>query len=331
MDLSRIFKRKDGSYRVSSFSFFCISLVLLMFIAALAAFFFDVNGAEQTMVPDVRGTELPNALLELQVKELYPRIQLVYSNTEADKGTILSQDPQPGTIVKAGRRIRLVVSQGVVINTVGNYIGRQAEDVRMDIRTLFVPGSTGSKALLTVQEPFIYEYAPEDPGTVIQQDPAPGTALSGPAVLSLVVSLGPEFTEVITPNLVGLDPKAAADKLIQADLGFEFAIRQPREGEQANIVVYQEPSANSPTETGAHIYVLSNSPGLFEYTLPENPYPLTLSLEALPPNAGERTLLVECRFSGGNFTFPYSEAEGTTLILSQMGREIYREVVTGSQ
>ena len=112
-------------------------LLIFVGIIAISVFFIVVRGAEQTMVPDVQGLELTKALMDLQVKELYPRIQLRYTQTSADKGLILEQNPMPGTIVKAGRRIRLVVSQGALVNTIENYLGKNIDDVRMDLHTLY--------------------------------------------------------------------------------------------------------------------------------------------------------------------------------------------------
>ena len=67
----------------------CVGIVFFVALIATAVFFLFVRGAEQTMVPDVRGKDLIQALLELQQKELYPRIQLRYSGAVADKGKIL--------------------------------------------------------------------------------------------------------------------------------------------------------------------------------------------------------------------------------------------------
>jgi beta-lactam-binding protein with PASTA domain len=337
--------------RVRSFVFYCFALVVLMGLAAGGVFFFSVQGAEETMVPDVRGQELTAGLLELQVKELYPRIQLQYSQSTNDKGLILDQDPPPGTIVKAGRRIRLVVSQGVVLNTVDTYIGRNVDEVKLDIRTIF---ASVDKPLLTLVEPYMYEYSSEAPGTILQQSPEPGTPLSGPTELSVVVSRGPEFVSVSIPSLTGQTPSDAVAALQKAGLRFSFSIRALREGETPGLVVYQNPSAGSTSESGRSVSLLvpflESAPhtaeslagdaivssygdvsayGLFSYTLPENPYPLSVRLEALYPEAETRTLLLACNFSGGEFTFPYQVPAGTTLIFSQLDREIYREVISG--
>jgi beta-lactam-binding protein with PASTA domain len=142
--------------------FISMAFGLIVFVGLIAAviFFIAVRGAEQTMVPDVRNKELTEALLELQTKELYPRIQLRYSQSSLDKGLILEQEPRAGTIVKAGRRIRLVVSRGVMINTVENYLGRDIDEVRMELRTLVAEansaGGTG-QPIFTLREPFMYE------------------------------------------------------------------------------------------------------------------------------------------------------------------------------
>src|SRR5574344_2913826 len=96
---------------------------LVMVIVCLAVFFASVKGAEKVMVPNVVGKDLETALLEMQAKELYGKIQLKYSDVPGDEGTVLNQNPHAGAIVKAYRRITLTVSSGAVIDIVENYIG----------------------------------------------------------------------------------------------------------------------------------------------------------------------------------------------------------------
>ncbi len=62
-----------------------VGILVFVGVIALSIFFIAVRGGEQTMVPDIQGKELTAALLELQVKELYPRIQLRYSQTAQDR------------------------------------------------------------------------------------------------------------------------------------------------------------------------------------------------------------------------------------------------------
>lgn len=304
-------------------------ILVIVGLAGLTVFFIALRGAEQTLVPEVRNKELTEALLELQAKELYPRIQLRYSQSAQDKGMILEQEPRAGTIVKAGRRIRLVVSQGAVLSTVGDYRGKNIEEVQMDLRTLF---ASAPQALLFLKEPLMYAYSAESAGTILEQRPEPGTSLSGPTALELVVSRGPEQRAVAAPNLVGLSVADALAKLSGLNLRFRFSLRPAEEGETAETVVYQEPPPSTTMGPGSRLSLIAAAPAedetgeiyaVFTYTLPENPYPLLVRLEALLPS-GERRLLAELNHSGGELTIPYHAPPLSVFILSMLGRELYR-------
>ena len=323
-------------YVSSHLRLFIVSVAGLLFllgIIAVSVFFIAVRGAEQTMVPDVRGKELTEALLELQVKELFPRLQLRYSQTPRDKGLILEQEPNPGTIVKAGRRIRLVVSQGVVMNRVENFIGRNVDDVRIDLLTIYT--SSGGVPILTMSEPLIYEFSSQMPGVILAQKPEPGAEISGPMNIEFVVSRGRENIRVNVPNLVGLDISEALELTGSSGINFQFNIRDAREGERGETVVAQVPAANSFISINNVVNITVTRPdrlaesevsGLFSYTIPQNPYPLAVRLDTIRPT-GERINLLAANYGGGEFTAPYKLPAGSVLVLTMMNRELYRETV----
>jgi beta-lactam-binding protein with PASTA domain len=303
-----------------------------MGIVAISIFFVAVRGAEQTLVPEVRGKELTEALLELQVKELYPRIQLRYSQSSRDKGYILEQDPRAGTIVKAGRLIRLVVSEGVMINRMEKYTSRNIDDVRMELLT--ITASTGGP-LFTLKEPLMYDFSPETPGTILQQRPEPGSDVSGPTTLEFVISRGLENIPVTVPQFMGLTLSAALEQIGRLGTYVTFSLRDLGEGERGGTVVSQEPSAGTGITSNATVNLVVSIPTglgegevfkLFTYTMPRNPYPLPVRLEVLPPS-GERYQLINVDYPGGKITVPYRLPVGSVLILSMMNREIYRETV----
>ena len=326
------FMEKLAAGHLKLFMLMMAGALILVGIVAVSIFFVAVRGAEQTMVPEVRGQELTEALLELQVKELYPRIQLRYSQSSLDRGQILEQDPKAGTIVKAGRQIRLVVSQGVMLNRVENYVGRNIDDVRMDLQ-IFV-ASSGSP-LLVIKEPLMYDFSPEAPGIILQQKPEPGTDISGPMTLEFVVSRGTEHILTTVPQFVGLSLASVLEQIGRMGIVYEFSLREIREGEKGEMVVYQNPPAGTGVTSNAIIEILVNAPeqldegevfGLFTYTMPRNPYPLPVRLEALLPS-GERVRLIGVDYPGGKFTVPYRLPMDSALILSLMNREIHREKV----
>ncbi len=313
-----------------------IGVVIFVGLVALAVFFIAVRGSEQTMVPDIKGKELTQALMELQVKELYPKIQLRYSQSALDKGTILEQDPRPGTIVKAGRRIRLVVSEGVIVDKIYDYIGRNIDDVKIELQTL---SASAIQPLLSLKEPFMYEFSTEEAGTILQQKPEPGFDISGPTMLEFVVSKGPENAMIKVPDLVGLPIPDALEQIRQSGIAFSFSVRPVSGREVPETVVSQVPAGRTIIEANKPVSIVVTAPstlprdevfGLFKYTLPENPYALSVRLEALLPN-GERRRLAVMDHPGGEITIPYHLPVGSVLILSMLNREIVREDVRAAE
>jgi len=315
------------------FIFSVIGLVIFVGIITVTVFFIAVRGEEQTMVPDVVGKELTEAMLELQVKELYPRIQLRFTQTSRDKGYILEQDPTPGTIVKAGRRIKLVVSQGVILNKVEEYISRNIDEVRMELLTL--QSESGSAALFTIKEPMEYKSSSDRAGTIIEQKPEPGTAISGPITLEFVVSSGRDNQTVTVPQLTGLQFSQALDIISGTGINFKFTARQRNDGETGETIVAQQPASNNTVPLNTIVQITVTNPdkvadnerfGLFRYTIPPNPYPLPVRLSALLPSGTEQRI-ISVNYSGGEFTAPYKLPVGSVLILRMMDRELYRETV----
>jgi len=313
-------------------------ILVFVGIIAVSVFFINVRGAEQTMVPDVQGRDLTSALLELQAKELYPRILLRFTQTSADKGLILEQSPRPGTIVKAGRRIQLVISQGVMINAVENFLGRNVDEVRMDLQAMFAAQGTTTGAvpqLITLKEPLMYEYSIEPAGTVLQQRPEPGTAITGPTMLELVVSRGAENTMMRLPNLVGLSLEDTLEQIGRTGIDFEFSLRPLQVGEKPETVVAQTPEGDTLTPSNTRVFITVSAPdtiegnevfGLFVYEMAKNPYPLLIRLESIQPG-GERQRLLSVQYAGDRLSVPYRLPVGSVLVLSMLNREIHREIV----
>jgi beta-lactam-binding protein with PASTA domain len=308
--------------------------MLFTSVIAVSVFFLTVRGAEQTMVPEIRGKPLIDALLELQQKELYPRIELRYSGSMAEKGLVLEQDPRSGSIVKAGRRIRLVVSQGPVVSVVENYVGRNIADVRIELQTLF---ASNPQPFLTLKEPMLYQNSGKPAGTILEQSPAPGVSIFNPVDLELVVSKGPEDEVVEMPSLVGLGIADAMEVIAKSGIRFNFSTRLGQPRSKSETIVSQFPNAGVKMAEGtvAEITVaapVSSSLGenevfnLFKYKLPENPYPLPVMLEVILPG-GERKRLASLDHSGGDFSFPYRLPRDSVLILYLLNREMYRETV----
>lgn len=310
-----------------------IGVVALTFIAGLATFLLSLRGAEETMVPDVERVELVDALVSLQERNLYPQIQLRYFSDPTLKGKVVQQEPAPGTSVRAGKRISLVVSQGAVVDTVGEYVGRNLDDVRSELRTLF----SSFDAVLTIDD-VSYVFDDAEPGTILEQDPPPGTELTGPRELDFVVSRGPDVRRQELPAYVGLNWREAVPVLARSDTPFTFTVTEDPQALRQNepgIIVDQTPEPGTEIAGSTNVQLTitpgeaseeDNVFGVFDRTLPSYAVAVDLSLVAVRPDGDEVTLLSMVH-PGGRIGVPYDEPVGTTLVLYRFDTEVVRTVV----
>jgi beta-lactam-binding protein with PASTA domain len=140
---------------------------------------------------------------------------------------------------------------------------------------------------------------------------------------------------VHVPNLVNMSVSEAIEAAGKTGLNFVFTVRPQQEEEAALIVVHQRPAGDREVPNNSTLEITVTSPaespddyvfGLFRYSIPKNPYPLPVRLEALFPS-GERITLGEINYAGGDFTLPYELPRDTELILSMVNRELHRERV----
>ena len=141
-------------------------MIIILGVSALAGFFIMFRGSEITVVPDVNGMQLEEALVAIQDKGLTSKIQLRYSQDPGDKGKILDQQPSPGSIRRAGKAVTLSVSRGAVIDKIGDYSGWNLQDLKTHFMTLFSTYGT----FITIKEPVITVYPFATSGMVMSPD-----------------------------------------------------------------------------------------------------------------------------------------------------------------
>ena len=327
---------KAESVFLINWKFFLVTIlafIIITGITAIAVFFFVVKSPEKVLVPNVVGKELTEALQEMQVKELYPKIQMRYSDTNEDKGFVLDQSPSAGTITKANKRIELVISQGAVLDRVGDYIGMDIEDLRTQLSGLF---ASSSIPLIQIPDVIMYKNDIAPQGTILEQNPPANTKIARPVTLELVVSAGKEVKGVRVPNITGLSLNDALLQLNRNKITFMFTAQEPKEGEEPGVVVSQKWPVGEefvPQYTRIDsVITIPSSPvddlmyGILDYDLPKYPYALKIELIASPPE-GDDYSIVSFYHTGNNITIPYAVPAGTRLILNAQGNEVTTFVV----
>lgn len=325
----------DRSVQIKLVILLSLLTIIVTVIASLVVFFLSIEGEEQTKVPDLVGQELAKAVISLQEKSLNPRVHLHFSANPEDKGKVLSQDPEPGALVKANSTVALNVSRGAVIDRVEDYVGWTLNDLEIHLQTLF----TTYGPLLHIKQPVIRVHDEAEPGTIIEQKPEPGTRISGVTELELVVSKGPEPELEIVDSYLGKPFEEARKKLVSRNIPFVFFSRESEPGEKPGTVVRQTPMPGELVEPGTvrelEMTIPENIPegqvfGIIKRELPIYPILVELKLESISLG-GKREQLLSMLHPGGQISIPYIAEENTMLILSVFQKEIIRYTVKPKQ
>lgn len=305
--------------------FLLAALICAVLVASgLIAFFATLRGAEETLVPDVVAEDLLAAMGRLQEKSLAPRVEGRIS-ADHPKWTVIEQEPQAGTLVKAGRPVLLVISRGPVVDRVGHYVGRDLEEVRLELQTVFA----SYRELIRIEEPVARVTDAAPAGTILAQNPAPDTPVDGVVQLELVVSKGPRGDLIELPDYVARPFPEVRDELAALNLPFVFRVRAALPGEAPGRIVSQSPAAGQEIPSSSILQLEMTAPselpedavfGLLESSLPEYPILVELKLEAITP-AETRTILT-MQHPGGPVSIPYVVDADSRLVLSMFGDEL---------
>ena len=107
-----------------------------------------------------------------------------------------------------------------------------------------------------------------DPGTVAEQEPAPGARVARGRAVRVVRSLGSERLEV--PDLVGEPAREVEIRLRQSGLVAGDEARAFRRGAPAGTVVAQVPPAGGPASDGTRIHrLVSDGPVPVRWVMPD--------------------------------------------------------------
>lgn len=294
-----------------------ICVVVLTVGLGIATFFLTIRSEEQTTVPDLRGMALENALLRLEERGLFQRLQLHYSQDPTDKGTILGQEPDPGATVKVGKRILLKVSRGAIVERMENFIGWNLDDLETHIKSLAsVYGS-----LIELTKPVVGVYDNSEPGTILEQKPIPGTELVVGTTLHLVVSKGPQGDNFKVLDYTDMAYQDAIDSLARTNTPFMFTSNPPEDGETPGTIISQFPTIGTVVPRGTIIQLVLAEPeeeldgevfGIFRGDLPILEFPASVLVEAVHPD-GTVKVLMQTNHPGGSISIPYLEPVNTTI------------------
>ncbi|ABP67661.1 protein kinase [Caldicellulosiruptor saccharolyticus DSM 8903] len=231
--------KKDWIYVVSGI------LTALVIVAIGWLIFYNAIGKSLTpqdneiTMPDLVGYSVDDAKSKLD--ELGLKFTIEEQNDQAEKGTVINQEPAAGIKVKKDTTVKLTVSKGPEMVRVPDVVGQNAKDAEIDL----------TNAGLNVEIKRDYSDKPVD--TVIFQQPAANELIEKNGTVVLTVSLGPKIEKVPVPDVTGLDIASAKELLQKAGLNTGSITYKEVTDSDSNIVISQLPVANTLVDKGSSV------------------------------------------------------------------------------
>jgi serine/threonine-protein kinase len=242
-------KSRTGVYVAILVAMLAVLGVLLFLLGRQLGWFGSTKHV--TIPADVVGQEQAAAQSELQGLGLKVQSQPQSSSTPV--GRVVDTSPKPGTSVKSGSTVTLVVSSGppqVQVPDVRN------QDVTAATRTLQSAG-------------FVVTTVPQTSDTVavnmvIDQSPAPNAQAAKGSTVQLTVSSGKGTVTI--PNESGKDPTIAANDLGNLGLNIKLSF-EASDSIQQGLVTRTDPGANSSVAKGSTVTIYEST-GPSQVTVP---------------------------------------------------------------
>jgi len=232
-------------------------LVLLFIMAAGIGTYLTVNllirSENVVVVPDLEGKEVVYALEILSDLKLNTKVKASEYDAKVPKHHVIAQDPEPGTEIKQGRDVRLVISRGAQAVVLPNLTGMSVAQARI----LLAENDLGIGHLSHTHD------AVRPKEEILAQFPPAGTTRLRGSDIALLISVGPPPTTITMADLQGLTLNQAIDVLESRQLlaGQIRYLSDPSKPD--NTVVAHHPKSGYPVNTGTSVDLSVNQ---------QNPY-----------------------------------------------------------
>lgn len=186
----------------------------------------------EVKLPKLVGNDLIAAESQLRALGLVPQITGHRFDAELPAGRVLEQFPPRGARTKAGRPVRLVISQGAERALVPELKGSSLRRAQLALRAVGLRVEQSSSAPSSIV----------GLGRVMAQNPAPGSEGYPGDGVSLLLSAGPAERAFVMPTLVGWQERAAKKLMRKAGVRRLSSTHEVRGSER---IVSHQPAPGS--------------------------------------------------------------------------------------
>ena len=220
-------------------------------VAALSAWFFLLGPGATATVPSVQGREQAAAVSAVRSASLDPKVSESFDEKVA-KGVVISVKPGPGTNLRRGADVVLVVSKGPERYAVPPVVGMTLAEATARIEAVNLTVGKVSKAF--------DEKIPD--GQVVSAKPGPGASLKKSTAVALTVSKGRKPIDV--PDLTGAVATKASRQLSDLGLKVDATKQENSDTVAKGKVISQSPRDGTLYRGDTVTLVVSKGPVLVE-------------------------------------------------------------------
>lgn len=297
-------------------------LVVVLFASGYFAMRLIIHSEEAVTVPNLVGADVMKALEAAAEKGLNVRVEGFEYTSQVAKNHIMFQDPAPGSSIKKGRDLKLVISRGPEVLLGPNLAGLPlAQAIFILEQNQLVPG-----------EVVRVHSANARPDTVIAQNPPDSASLRQGQTIDMLVSDGERPVEVVVPDVRGKSTVGAAMALqavglVQGELSTAW-----RDGAEEGEVLEQRPRHGYKALRGTKVALLVNQSqpkpadyAVFSYQVPAVLKRQEIRIDLVGLSGATRQLHYGLHDGGEVVRVSFPRSPGATVVVYQGGSEVMRK------
>lgn len=240
--------------------FFQTSLVAVTFFGCFGLSFYwstqaIVKGVGTSVLQDLRGATVLDAAVSLAEKGWEVSLDHFEDSEKVDPHSVIVSNPQPGTELRRGSVVSLVVSRGARRIPVPNVNGVHLKQAQLILQR-------NGLSVTDVIEVYSSEYSSS---VVFASSPQPSALVAMGEAIKLLVSKGPNIKRWLMPDLVGVSREFGEKSLEQMNIRLRRREGLYDPGQRRGVVLEQYPLAGEEVREGEVVTLTSNGDPLHAF------------------------------------------------------------------
>ena len=236
------------TFKIAKIVGLVFAFTLVAGISAYLTLTLIIKSEDTVIVPQLEGKDVVYALEILTELELNTKVKGSEYTGDIPKNHVVFQDPQPGSEIKKGRDVRIILSKGPKTFAMPHLLGLSIQQANIILdKNDMCQGELSRTYHRQMEKDF-----------VLAQVPASGTVVSRRSCVDLLVSMGRRPRAFKMPDLAGLTLEDALQSierhnLVIGELKSGYQGNKPR-----NTIVKQQPVSGQRIITGSSVHLLVN-------------------------------------------------------------------------